>query len=536
MNIKWMSLLLFVTISSSQAYEPTPVNEKILELLNEYSPEGIDIVTRYIEIENSLNPADPSEFLTSPPFTDENIVKSLPVVVHESHHGLLRYGQELIGNFIGRGDIAFDHGYYYFTADDFSLVKTTKTFPSRELVKLFPDSIQNQFLYLPYLEGMSEIQSTQVSGIFGLLGEYCAYYRSAKTTADLYGFYEKMGPEANWQRFLIDITFYLYATSEFRYFILTYLDYAEQNHPDIYKQLISHKPFIYTLFEIDQLIEDLFAYYLEGRQHVFQLLKSYGWNVWTDDMFLYIKKDKRTQKWPHLINARQENFRLMQQDHLQRQEAAMKASIDGWDKALFMEDLVAMSLRLPEHTEYVDEAWEPFENLHIAADDPIKDAPYSFIDFTKAGVALNSDGSMWIHMQMSKIPDKLPCGQPDVRPSVFEYTWELIFSVLGDTTTYYTINLYEYYGPEPFITNIAAECVASVYDNVRYIQDIEIEKRQVDNTLVLHIKPNKHFQIAAENARFYFRSSHTTADGKECDYLPDYRMPNTMALDKPDFE
>ena len=527
------TLLLLTIATMTFASDYDQLNEQIMSLLRQYSEEGTEILEMEKANENDDNPWNPAEFLVFAPYTEENIVKSLPVVVHECFHGLERYGQDLVSQYCGRGDFAYRCNYFYFEKDNFAIVKRTETFPSRELVVLFPDSIQSRFLYFPYIKEFSDIVSTQQSGIFGLLSEFNAYYRSAKTTADMFPYYEKLGPEADWMRFLIDITFNLYACYEFKYYILTYLQFAEQYHPSIYKQLINHKPFIYDFFENQRLIDELFAYYLEGREYSFKLLESYGWRAWADSMNIYIKKNGRTHSRPHLIDAGMELDEWMNEGELKRQLDKMRESIAGWDRNIFWEDLEKMTLQLPEQFETVNDAWEPFKRLHVIAADTVKDVSFPFIDFTRAGVALNPDGSLWIHMEMSNIPEKLACGQSGVRPGEFEYSWKMIFSIIGDSVTFYTINLYEYYGSEPYMTDIMRDCPISIYSDGSLVENVEIRGRQVGNTLILHIEPNTYFQVPRDKVRIYFETLHNNGIQKTHDYLPDYRMGNTLILDKP---
>lgn len=144
---------------------------------------------------------------------------------------------------------------YYLGRERTRFNRLYPTFPVREIAGYIPQEQRSQRYEIYVIE--SEVAKTL--GIFSTLDEYNASYWSERTMYDLYQYYlvEQPITAATWQTYFQGQSSVFGAWAEFRYFILTYLLYAKDNHPDVYKKLLADDRFRETFTEIDDQYIDL---------------------------------------------------------------------------------------------------------------------------------------------------------------------------------------------------------------------------------------------------------------------------------------
>jgi hypothetical protein len=112
----------------------------------------------------------------------------------------------------------------------------SKLFQSRRLSAVIPKNLRT-FRYDTYIESKSDNQSTQSSGVIGLMEEFNAYYHGSKVIFDLLPIYkEEFGTNFLWA-WSSDFTANADAFYEFDFFIKEYLLYAKTNNPELYEEL-----------------------------------------------------------------------------------------------------------------------------------------------------------------------------------------------------------------------------------------------------------------------------------------------------------
>ena len=158
-----------------------------------------------------------------------NII-TLPTAVHEAFH---------IYTFQGTGSKTT----IYFGLNEKLTLNTFPTFPSNLISDNISTDIKNNFAsrYSVYIDSPMKAYTTQKSGLFGLLNEYAAYFISAKTTIDLIDSFTELidYDDKYFYLFYQKIQSYLVGLDEFKYFVASYLDYAEQNQKVVFEKIQS---------------------------------------------------------------------------------------------------------------------------------------------------------------------------------------------------------------------------------------------------------------------------------------------------------
>jgi hypothetical protein len=123
------------------------------------------------------------------------------------------------------------------------------TFPVGEIASYITQASRSERFKI-YVAGENP---GQYLGIFSTLDEYNANYWSQRTMYDLYKYYQTELPLTadTWLAYFEGQTGGFLGWAEYRYFILTYLLYAKDNHPDVYQKLLADERFRATFTEID---------------------------------------------------------------------------------------------------------------------------------------------------------------------------------------------------------------------------------------------------------------------------------------------
>ena len=167
----------------------------------------------------------------------KSFLQSISTTVHESIHafdGQLPILQAKKGYYTLKGN---NEGFYI---DENTLFvyefPKNKLFESRKLSRSIPANLRT-FRYKSYIESESKIQSTQSSGVVGLLEEFNAYYHGSKVIFDLLPLFK----EAYGDQFLADWSYKFHSNAdafyEFDFFVKEYLLYAKQYEPMLYREL-----------------------------------------------------------------------------------------------------------------------------------------------------------------------------------------------------------------------------------------------------------------------------------------------------------
>jgi len=264
--------------ASNQNSTAVSFNDKILGFIEKYDYDGYYI----------LNEAVKSKFNISFWFRSDNIyseyfANNLESAVHEMCHlySLVNGNNGGTAIYLGSGKSIN--------------VKNTAVFPTNEITPTIPENLKT-YRYETYIGGHSQYVSANDGGIHGLLNEFTAYYFGTKTAYNLYNYYlstvRNMSLDTKidaWSRYLglIDSTHYAYA--EFRYYMLKYLLYAKEKHPDIYNGIMANKEFKIAFNTIEQEYYNLIQLYFNRIDEFVKFLQDSGCKVWEEDGKIMIK-------------------------------------------------------------------------------------------------------------------------------------------------------------------------------------------------------------------------------------------------------
>ena len=252
-----LGLALKIPASASRDLEYGEVKR----LLQASSPYGYRVLADYEEAPSQfqtgerrliISKTDPSRWLQGRSW--DELFSACVVMVHETMHGLSRLlastRSEKIGSLVVRPEVGRD-----------LLVLSTEIFPSRAFASSAIPALQKSPRFANYITSKEPSLGTQVSGVYGLLDEFNAYYSGSRVACDLVGHFlkkpESLGNGPAWVKQLGSASGMLLPHQEFRGYILSYLAFAEKHHRKIYEEILSNETFIRGYRAIDSAFETL---------------------------------------------------------------------------------------------------------------------------------------------------------------------------------------------------------------------------------------------------------------------------------------
>ncbi len=196
--------------------------DHFLEVLDAYDPDGYFLVKTGLD-----NGDDITQY-----YEDVNLaVDVLGTIVHEECHEYSRMDDE-------------NDERLYMGDGDSIVVSHTEIYPTVEMAATIPEECKS-FRYENYIGSPSDILATNVDGIYGLLNEFCAYTWGTNNDICLYDYYDKEGPDNQytWGIWLSLACGNKLAYAEFKYYILHYLLYAQENYPAVYDGIMANDNF-----------------------------------------------------------------------------------------------------------------------------------------------------------------------------------------------------------------------------------------------------------------------------------------------------
>lgn len=165
---------------------------------------------------------------------------SLDTAVHEEcHHFSHKDGWSRERIYIGNGEYISVH--------------YTATFKTEEMSRQLPESLRTS-RYRTYVSEGATASANQ-NGVYGLLNEYTAYCWGTNDRVKTFDYAD--GKHDN--RYSNEFVSY----AEFRFWILSYMLYARENHPDVYQGILDNDAFRLAFTTVDakftQVIEEYFA-------------------------------------------------------------------------------------------------------------------------------------------------------------------------------------------------------------------------------------------------------------------------------------
>ena len=167
------------------------------------------------------------------------------------------------------------------------VVPETDVFNSLQMAATIPEELRT-FRY-SYVGEAQQYLTSQTDGPYGLLDELTAYCWGAHTNVALYDYYlAKATSASDWLSYIHLLSSDYYAYAEFKYFILHYLVYAQENDPAVYRGIVENTAFRTAYAAID----DRFAAVVDAVQRRFEdvadHLRSEGHSVTRSGGYFYI--------------------------------------------------------------------------------------------------------------------------------------------------------------------------------------------------------------------------------------------------------
>lgn len=226
--------------------------ENILELLDSYDPDGAYIIRFSLDEGNDILV-----------WFDSNakIIDGINTAVHEETHGYILQNHRAGEEEIYIGDEQSVHVTY------------TEIFDSSEMAAVIPSELQT-FRFDSYVGNPDENMASDIDGIYGMLNEFTAYCWDLNNTICLYDYYKaEVNTDEDWLSYINQIDNGRMAYSEFNYYILNYLVYAQENHPDVYVGIVSNKSFTEAYLTIENKYRSLIK---TADQYIDEIVKEYN--------------------------------------------------------------------------------------------------------------------------------------------------------------------------------------------------------------------------------------------------------------------
>lgn len=263
-------LLLVTSVCYAQNTTESKTDQFVWEQLEKYSPSSFRVMkTLYslpekfelngVRISLSSEQA-PNQWVSDN--TDRGIMESINTVVHECMHGFTaRYAYFLLHQNSPDTYISGDtYSAFYINENEVHLVKHDSIFSSNRIAGFIPKELKT-FRYNPYISPKNNQLGSQVSGIFGLMDEWNAYYHGTKASFDLFDYYKEKASDDQgvYLEHVSNLAGTYYAHYEFKYFILKYLEFARSYSPKIYDSLLANEPLRKAFTSISDAYDQLIA-------------------------------------------------------------------------------------------------------------------------------------------------------------------------------------------------------------------------------------------------------------------------------------
>lgn len=265
MNSKMVVAIILSTFNSSFAQ----VSEQwVMSTLQQYAPTSYYIVHQYklngssISFDNRSISSGMSHMEFCDMSSKRRFLSTISTTVHETTHALdsqipFMFAKQGIYKMDNSDNEGFILDQNYKTAYTFP---KSKLFQSRKLSTVIPQNLRT-FRYDTYIESKSDNQSTQRSGVIGLMEEFNAYYQGSKVIFDLLPIYkDELGNNFLWA-WSSDFTSNADAFYEFDFFIKEYLMYSKTNNLELYEELKKDENFKSIYKNIRSRFQNLITQY-----------------------------------------------------------------------------------------------------------------------------------------------------------------------------------------------------------------------------------------------------------------------------------
>lgn len=229
-----------------------------VDVLERWSPAGWAVIERYettawsYTLPGRSMQLSKADFMRYVPATEPaEMVPELPTAVHEICHSYCRkIAWEIMAtrHLPWRDSLALP-----LSPGTDLLVPLTPTFPSAAFAERIPPPLRDA-RFRVYVTSESASQSTQSSGVYGLLEELCAYHCGTRTAVDLVGWFRAgdVRERAGLSRMIAVIEGTYGARVQMKLFILAWLLEARAAHPAEYRAFLDNRDAVRAFIAIDE--------------------------------------------------------------------------------------------------------------------------------------------------------------------------------------------------------------------------------------------------------------------------------------------
>ena len=215
---------------SAPGWDAKVTKENVLALLKAYDKDGYFLVDQgYKRQDDFLSYYDNPMFFDGPPV---RLLDALSTVVHEEFH-----------------DNSFDdaqegkNSYRLYVGGDTVIMPLTEVFETKEMADSVPENCRT-FRFSTYVSEPAEGMIFNIDGAYGLLNEFCAYRWELHNGVSMFDYIDACGDGLNaWKKYLNICVNARSAYAEFKYYILHYLWYAREHHPEVYQGIMGNEQF-----------------------------------------------------------------------------------------------------------------------------------------------------------------------------------------------------------------------------------------------------------------------------------------------------
>jgi hypothetical protein len=219
--------------STTPGFSASVTQDNIMALLDAYDSDGAYIMRCQIKAGDDITSWWKSSGETT-------IVGELDTAVHEECH------EYMFNTYPG------SNGETIYTGNKNKInVTYTDVYPSKEMAATIPSNLRT-FRYSTYVGNPTENLASNVTGIYGLLNEFSAYYWGMHSEMQMYDYFVDNNASVDlWTSYIQQCVSDELAYAEFKYYMLKYMTYAKSHYPDIYTDIMGNEKLkaAYTIIE-----------------------------------------------------------------------------------------------------------------------------------------------------------------------------------------------------------------------------------------------------------------------------------------------
>ena len=233
-----LTIVVFVSMLLASGYEafaaglqgPSSATtvQGVMDVMKVYNPD----VYYFLEADIRNNPSDATSFAYF--MSGDTIASGIDTGVHETYHYYTFHGEPDIPF---AGERIYVGGNTSYTIDYRNLYFGGILFPTSEMSAGIPSSLRT-FRYSTYVSSGAGADAN-TKGPVGLINEFSAYYWGLNTMDSLIPYFQAYGAGKDaWTEYVKSLGNNMTAYTEFKYWILGYMNYAKVYHPETYKAIL----------------------------------------------------------------------------------------------------------------------------------------------------------------------------------------------------------------------------------------------------------------------------------------------------------